>query len=119
MIEFRLLDGRYSLDGAVGLIPEFLSDTDPRTAVEQINERYAHGGGWFDLKVGGKGFKIVGVDELLLYPGDPPLHKLAEAVLHGDHVPGNNPPRERIVVYEAAFVAIHQPDGSFRVSRLD
>lgn len=119
MLDFKMLDRRYDQE-ALGFIPAFLVEADPRPAVDQINERYAHGGGWFDLKVGEpKGFRMIGADNYLLYPGDPPLHRIAEAVLHGDHVPGCNPPRETIAIYEHAFVAIIQPDGSFRVSRLD
>lgn len=117
MLHFKSLDPRYSLDDAVGLIPMFLVESDPRPAAEQIAERYC--GGWFDLKVGPKGFRIIGEDELLLYPGDPPLRRLAEATLHGEEATFGNLPMERIVVYQSAFVVIHQTDGSFRVSRLD
>lgn len=118
MLLFIALDLRCTPDH-LGLIPAFFMDSDPRPAVEQINDRYAHGGGWFDLKVGERGFKAADDGKKLLYPGDPPLHALAEAYLHRDHVPGNNPPRERIVIYQHGFVAIYQPDGSFRVARLD
>lgn len=112
------LDHGISVDDAVGLIPAFLSDYDPRGAVEQIHERYAHGGGWFDLKVGSGGFTMT-EDGVLQYPEDPDLPALAEAWLHRDHVPAGNPPPERIIVHAGAFVSVHQPDGSFRVSRLD
>lgn len=117
MLEFKLLDARYDLEAAVGLLPDFLSEADPRNAAEQFEANYC--GGWHDMKVGDKGFRIVGLDELLLYPGDPPLHRLAEATLHGEEATFGNLPMERIVVYESAFVVIHQQDGSFRVSRLD
>lgn len=117
MLLFKFLHPQATED-MLGLIPAFFVDRDPRTAVEQINERYAHGGGWFDLAVGPGKFTL---DEQgsLLYPEDPPLPALAEAWLHRDHVPGNNPPAERIVIHVHGFVAIHQPDGSFRVARLD
>lgn len=117
MLIFKFLHPQATPD-MLGLIPAFFVDTDPRPAVDQINERYAHGGGWFDLKVGEKGFTH---DEQgsLLFPEDPPLPALAEAWLHKTHVPGSNPPPERIVIHVHGFVAIHQPDGSFRVGRLD
>lgn len=51
--------------------------------------------------------------------GEVPL--LAEAWLHAlpNTVYPDGVERERIVVHAGAFVSIHQPDGSFRVSRLD
>ena len=42
-------------------------------------------------------------------PGDPPFRALAYAQLRG----------ERIIMFQSAFVAIVQPDGSYEVSRMD
>ena len=30
----------------VGFLPEFANPDDPRSLQEQVNEAYAHGGGW-------------------------------------------------------------------------
>lgn len=124
MILFTLMPAAlkhgYTLDDATGLIPEFFIDRDPRPAIEQINERYAHGGGWFDLAVGEGKFTMT-EDGTLQYPEDPDLPALAEAWLHADEnkVYPDGVERERIIVHAGAFVSVHQPDGSFRVGRLD
>lgn len=117
MLQFAFLDARATLDH-LGFIPEFFDNADPRPAIEQINDRYAHGGGWHDLKVGGdRGFRQFDRGLKLHFPGDPPLHAIAEATLHPDASDGL--PVERIVIYEHAFVAVFQADGTFKVARLD
>jgi len=88
----------------LGLLPFWLDDEDPRSAREQFNEHYAHGGGWRPMK----GFKLT-VGNKLLYPDDPPLVPLAQAWL-----------REQLIVfYEHAWVAIIYPDRSFEACRMD
>lgn len=67
-------------------------DTDPQQVVERAAEAGltgvviigfdAHGGGWFDLKVGERGFRAFDNFTKLHFPGDPPLHAYAEATLH-------------------------------------
>jgi hypothetical protein len=90
----------------MGYIPNFLDDSDPRPAREQINERYSYGGGWSPL-VPNRWMMLQG--ERLKYPDDPPLSPICELRLRD----------ERLVLYPASIVAIIQPDGSFEVSRLD
>lgn len=90
---------------AMGRIPEFVLADDPRPAHEQIDERYAHGGGW-NAHLPGKWQMDQG--DWLLYPGDPALEPLAFA-WHGE---------ERIVIYPHAFVAIITGE-AFSVARLD
>lgn len=87
----------------VGLILDFLDERDPRSAREQLHANYAHGGGWNDFQ----GF--VRSESGLKYPGDPPMRLLAEMRLR----------EELIQVFEAAWVTIVQPDGSYSVSRMD
>jgi hypothetical protein len=120
MLAFTFLDPRANGDH-LGLIPMFLCEDDPRPAVEQFNERYAHGGGWRDLTVGDRGFHLMGGNPgMLKYSGDPPMHPLASAYLHRVGESGDDAwTGERIVVYESGFVAVIQPDGEFRVARLD
>ena len=101
------LDPRVAIADAVGLLPLFVSDTDPRGAREQFETNYI--GGWRDSKVGKGGFSMIDDGKLLPYPGDLPLHALAQATLRD----------ETIIVYQSAYVAVVQKDGSFRVSRLD
>lgn len=91
---------------ALGYIPAFVSEDDPRPAHEQFNERYIYGG-WNPML---PGRWRMDQDFNLFYPGDPPMQPLAQALCHG----------ERIVVYPRAFVAIVQTDGiGFSVARMD
>lgn len=104
-----------ALANAVGMIPAFLSESDPRSAREQLNSNYAHGSGWRPFN----GFKLSpGVEPDMLdgdsipniqYPGDPALPPLAYAMLRD----------EMIIVYPHAWVMILQPDGSHEISRMD
>jgi hypothetical protein len=88
----------------LGLVPTFLSDDDPRSAREQIDTNYAHGGGWCPLPR----FRML-PDGRLSYPGDPPLTPLAETQLRD----------ETIRFYDCSWLAIIQPDGSFEAARID
>ena len=115
MLNFTYINSRCTPDH-LGLIPDFFMDSDPRPAIEQINDRYRHGGGWFDLKVGRGGFTMDS-GGVLRYPEDPPMPPLAEAMLHDCGTPEHK--GERILIYSAGFVAVVQGDNSFRVSRLD
>jgi hypothetical protein len=99
MMVWLLQDG-YTPD-ALGYLPSFMSDEDPRPAVEQIAEN--HSGGWDSFK----GF-TVGEHQELLYPGDPPLMPIAFTTLHD----------ETVILYQCDFVRVMQPDGSFDVARI-
>lgn len=103
MIRFNLIHPRATMDH-LGLVPEFFWEADPRPAKEQINERYAHGGGWFPIE----GFEHRGLGSIK-YPGDPVMTPLASAQLHD----------ETIYVYESGWTMILQPDGSYEVTRMD
>lgn len=89
----------------VGYIPDFLSLDDPRPAKEQLNENYAHGGGWNPMK----GWTFNPLNQFLKYPGDPALIPVARAQLR----------HEEIFIYPHAWVVIAHQDGSFEVARLD
>jgi len=104
MIQFVALHKQATADH-LGLLPSFLDAENPQTAKEQLHQNYQHGGGWSPF-VG----HTLDRDNLSLhYPGDPPLRALACAKLR----------KELIVVYEASWVAIIQPDGSYEVCRMD
>lgn len=85
----------------LGQLPDIFRESDPRTAIEQVNDRYP--GGWNTVN----GFEER--DGKLYYPGDPPLRPLAAWVLHNE---------EMIVLYEHDFVAVCQYNGQFEVARL-
>jgi hypothetical protein len=90
----------------LGYLPGFLSDDDPRSAAEQINANYAHGGGWHPFS---DAWTLGPKDYCLHYPGDPPLQALAMTALRD----------EVIVFYDASLLMILQKDGSFEVARVD
>lgn len=98
-----------------GFLPSFLDEADPRTAAEQFQERYAHGGGWEPFQVGKitvpnlQGFQFL-PNGNLKYPGDPQVHLLGEARLHN---------KETIRIYEFAWVAIIQDNGYYGIMRMD
>lgn len=123
MLEFKLLDPRVTEDH-LGLIPQFLWDSDPRPAIEQIDERYAHGGGWRPmdkfLPLGVYNF-AEGVAPKLRYPGDPPFQPYAMAVLHGaeNRVYPDGVEQEVFVIYEYAICAIFRAGELHSVARLD
>jgi hypothetical protein len=95
----------------LGFIPSFLNEADSADAVTQLHSAYAHGGGWSDFK----GFELIAsadlpiVDWRLEYPDDPALRSIAYADLRA----------ERIVLFEHAWVAVIQPDFTYRISRMD
>jgi hypothetical protein len=83
------------------------SEEDPRPARDQINDRYAHGGGWSPLTP--NRWKIVSEEGHIQYPGDPPLPPLFQWNLH----------EEVLRLYSHGLVMIIAPDGSFEISRMD
>lgn len=88
-----------------GFIPGFLDEDDARTAAEQLDKNYAHGGGWSPLS----GWKFNPEDSSIKYPGDPALRPVVELSLRD----------ERVLIYKHAWVAIVQKDGKFEVARMD
>lgn len=98
----------------VGIIPQFLSEDNPRPAAEQFDEHYAHGGGWRPMSgwtATHEASDVPGFHSVLhiQYPGDPAYAPVAHIAL-GD---------ESIWIYPHAWVAIEQADGSVEVARMD
>lgn len=95
---------------SAGLLPSFFSPKDPRPASEQLNDAYAHGGGFLPFK----GF-ILGHDwqnvnyASIHYPLDPPMWEVSRATLR----------EETLILFEGAWLAIVQPDGSNVICRVD
>jgi len=102
MVSVVLLNG--GMPDSVGLIPHWLDADDPRPAAEQLNEHYAHGGGWRPFE----GF-VLRKDGGIKYPGDP-THKPRAAMMLRD---------ELIMIYDHGWVLIRQKDGTFEVCRMD
>ncbi len=104
MVSVVLLNG--GTPDSVGLIPMWLDADDKRPAREQLNEHYAHGGGWQPFE----GFQYDITDgHTLTYPGDPPMRPLA-AMKFRD---------EMILWYPHSWIMILQRGGAFEVCRLD
>lgn len=92
----------------LGFVPSFLSGSDTRTAREQMDDNYAHGGGWAPF--GGSKWKLDMTAMRLTYDGDPPCEFIACARLRD----------ELIIVFDSGpWMVIVQPDKSFEVSRID
>lgn len=103
MIIFRAKHPQFSFE-SLGFLPLMFDERDPRSAAEQLNANYAHGGGYDPQP----GFTMA-KDGTLTYPGDPPMPPLAVAELHD----------ELLMFYECEYLAIVQNDGSFAVTRVD
>ena len=95
--------------GAAGLIPEFFSEHDPRSAREQLHENYAHGGGVRPFQ----GFTLQSWqspgEAHLTYPGDPPMREVSRATLRD----------ETIILFDYSWLAIIQPSGDHIITRVD
>lgn len=91
-----------ALRDALGSIPYMLDRHDPRSAIEQFDEKYL--GGWDRLD----GFSLI--DGIALkYPEDPLMHPYARLAFHGDTV----------LVYPHSWVCVVRPDRTFEVARLN
>lgn len=88
----------------LGLIPTFLNANDPKSAKEQFNTNYSHGGGWRAFE----GFRV-DEDMSIQYPGDPKYHPIAKCRFRN----------ENIYVYPYAWVLVMQDDGTHEMSRMD
>lgn len=110
MIE--LLVKGFTLDH-LGLLPEILDASDPRPVAEQLEERYAHGGGYGPI---GKGkWKLVDREKFHLhYPGNPVFKPAAKFIF----------PKTKEVAFfypDGSLLLIVQEDGfgEYVVTRVD
>lgn len=95
----------HTIRDLLGFIPTFLSEDDPRPAVEQLNSNYKHGGGWNRFH----GFSFTPKTLTLCYPGDPSMKAVARGKVRN----------ETILIFEHAWVVILQADGTWEASRMD
>lgn len=90
----------------LGFLPELISEADPRPVAKQLENAYAHGGGWRPMD----GFRIVDKETMtILYPGDPPMKPVAISSCHN----------EMLYFYPHDFLLIMQKDGTFEIARVD
>jgi hypothetical protein len=96
---------------AAGMLPEILRPDDPRPVKEQLNDRYSHGGGFMASK--GFTFKKEGDKAILSYEiedDDPEIYQEWSRSKVND---------EELYLFDASFMAIVQPDGTYEVTRVD
>ena len=99
------LDPRFPASG-LGFLWDILIPDDQRPVREQLDDRYAHGGGYRPFK----GFTLDRRSMTLRYPGDPPF-KPAAMALFG---------QEQVYFYpQGSWLLILQPNGDFDVTRVD
>jgi hypothetical protein len=89
----------------LGYLPGLLTNEDPRSVSEQLNEKYSHGGGWRPMQ----GWTLDKESMTLYYPGDPPMRPLATSQLRS----------ETLWFYQHDTLCVVQSDGTFEVSRVD
>lgn len=96
----------------LGLLPVFFQENDPRPAHEQLHERYAHGGGFNEFGTGVWELELDRanpINSMLSYPDDPEFPALAFARLRD----------ELILFFMGSWICFVQPDGTFKVARVD
>ncbi len=99
-----MLDERVDPE-ALGFLPGFSDEDDPRPLREQLDGNYQHGGGWRPIK----GFELEPLSAALTYPGDPTMHPFAAGIVRD----------ETILFYPYALVLVLQKDETFEVCRMD
>lgn len=91
----------------LGFLPLIFDPEDARKAREQVDDRYAHGGGWQPQAIWVVNFH----NGTAKYPGDPEIRALAMSYL-----PLTD---ERLLLFPMSYVAIIQRDGSYEMVRMD
>lgn len=118
MIHFKISDYGKSLgitNADLFFLRGIFQEEDPQSVEEQINTRYAHGGG-FDPMEGWtlfEGWEKEG-DARMSYPGSEledatEVREIARGQVRGTI----------LVLFDYEFLAIIKPDGAFQVTRVD
>lgn len=96
--------------GAWGVIPDFISVHDFRSAVDQIHDHYRHGGGWRDWTHGSVELVDDGPGRAVLRLNGEVFRELARGQLRD----------ERLYLFDCSFVAVWpMSGGAVRVARVD
>ncbi len=90
-----------------GYLPLMLDERDPRSVQEQLNESYAHGGGWNSFS----GFTLVerGGNYALSYPGDPLMLEVSRAQFRD----------QLLVLFQYSWLGIIEEGKLLDVARVD
>jgi hypothetical protein len=98
------LDPAFPMDG-LGWLVDLLDDGDQRPVRAQLEDRYAHGGGWRPIR----GFTM-DRDKVLHFPEDEPYTPSAMTRIG----------KEWVIFYrQCSLLAVIQPTGEFAVTRVD
>lgn len=105
--EWEVMQVRHAFS-AIGFLPDIILNEayDSRPVVDQVNQRYAHGGGWHAMS----GFKWNRIAKTLRYPGDPPMHAVARFEAST---------KETVYVFESGWVLVDRGGDDYEVARLD
>ena len=103
--------------GIAGLLPAIFLQSDPRPAAEQLNDRYAHGGGFMPTPDGAAWTYLSGEPAALTwrdlddqdYVEDFAEVSRAQLPLTG----------ETLILFDAAMLVIAKQDGSYQLTRVD
>lgn len=92
----------------IGYLPNIILNEvyDSRPVVDQVNDRYAHGGGWHAFQ----GFKWNRITRTLRYPNDPPMHAVARFEASE---------KETVYVFDHGWTLIDRGLDDWEVARLD
>lgn len=103
----------YVENGVVGYLDQIFRTGDPRSAREQLEDRYAHGGGFRP----NKGFMVRNDGEALVFPGDPEDGEEDEVFLPIAWTVLDN--GEHLILYEGTWLRILHTDGNYDIVRID
>lgn len=90
----------------LGYLPLILLDEDPASFEDQLNNRYAHGGGH---KKALPAWRFNHNTLTLVYPGDPPMRPIAHAKFHDSH----------LYVFDHAWTVLVKDGKMVDIQRLD
>lgn len=110
-------DGTQATSGAygdIGFLDQIFLKGDARTAAEQINDRYAHGGGYFPARH--DGWLVKNGGEAIVYPvpedegGDEVYNAIATTTLDNG---------QKVTLYPSGWVLIMETNGEWNLTRMD
>ena len=99
---------QWSHTQSVGWLSHIFQEADPRTAQEQAQDRYSHGGGWMSFK----GFTLAEDENgfILEYPEDVPIVEISRAKFRD----------QTLVLFQYSWVGIIEGGTELlEVSRMD
>ena len=77
---------KWTNEHLVGFLPGIFLTTDSRSAADQLNARYAHGGGYSPMNKFKLAYSFDVGQALLEYPGGPTLQEVSRCKLHDEEL---------------------------------